>query len=315
MEGFNTPILFIIFNRLDTTEKVFEEIRKQKPKYLYVAADGPRKNREDDIINCKKTRAIIEKIDWECELKTLFRDENLGCGKAVSGAITWFFENVEMGIILEDDCLPHQDFFPYCEDLLERYKNNEKIKIISGDNFQNKIKRGNASYYFSAYSHIWGWASWRRVWKEYDYTLDSISEHEFKLILKKYFSNFTEQQVWLDKFISSKKGFFNTWDFQLSFCIWKNNGLSIIPNENLISNIGFGDSSTHTYDSNNKLAKLPTNKILPVQYARDSFVIDYKADKFSFNFLYKKNILQIFYRIINRNIKWKYTQMLAKRDA
>lgn len=294
---YNIPILFIIFNRLDTAEKVFEQIRKQKPKYLYIAADGPRKNRPDDIENCKKTRAIIEKIDWDCELKTLFRDENLGCGKAVSGAITWFFENVEMGIILEDDCLPHDDFFPYCEDLLIRYKDDKDIKIISGDNFQNGIKRGDASYYFSAYTHIWGWASWRRTWQEYDFLLENISKKEFKHILKQYFSSWKERQVWLDKFILMKKKSIDTWDFQLSFNVWGKNGMNIMPNVNLISNIGFGECSTHTNDDNNVLANIPSKSILPLKHP-DEITIDKEADKTFFDYYWNKSLVRIFYRII-----------------
>ncbi|MDD4829857.1 MAG: nucleotide-diphospho-sugar transferase, partial [Bacteroidales bacterium] len=263
---YNIPILFIIFNRLDTTEQVFEQIRKQKPKYLYIAADGPRKDREDDNENCKKTRAIIDRINWDCELKTLFREENLGCGKAVSGAITWFFENVEMGIILEDDCLPHEDFFPYCEELLIKYKYNKEVKMISGDNFQNGIKRGDASYYFSAYTHIWGWATWKRTWQEYDFSLNNISKKGFKKILKQYFSLWNERQVWLDKFVLMKKSVIDTWDYQLSFNIWKNQGINIMPNVNLVSNIGFGELSTHTNDNNNVLANIPSKPIWPINH-------------------------------------------------
>ena len=150
--SFNTPILFLIFNRPDTTQIVFEEIKKQKPKYLFVAADGVRSHIIEDMEKCKDTRNLVLKgIDWDCEVKTLFRDENLGCGVAVSEAITWFFENVEQGIILEDDCLPHPSFFGYCETLLEKYNDNENVYVISGDNFQNGKQTGNASYFFSNY--------------------------------------------------------------------------------------------------------------------------------------------------------------------
>ena len=299
---YNIPILFIIFNRLDTTEQVFEQIRKQKPKYLYIAADGPRKNREDDIENCRKTREIVNKIDWDCELKTLFREENLGCGKAVSGAITWFFENVEMGVILEDDCLPHEDFFPYCEELLIRYKDNKEIKMISGDNFQNGIKRGDASYYFTAYTHIWGWASWRRTWQEYDFSLDDILTKEFKKSLRYYFNSWQERQVWLDKFILMKKKSIDTWDFQLSFNVWKRKGINIMPNINLISNIGFGECSTHTSDDNNVLANIPSQSILPINHP-DLISINKVADRYSFDFLYRKSLFKMMYRTALRFIK------------
>jgi len=296
---YNIPILFIIFNRLDTTEQVFEQIRKQKPKYLYITADGPRKDREDDNENCKKTRAIIDRIDWDCELKTLFREENLGCGKAVSGAITWFFENVEMGIILEDDCLPHEDFFPYCEELLIKYKDNKEVKMISGDNFQNGIKRGDASYYFSAYTHIWGWATWKRTWQEYDFSLENISKKEFKNILKQYCFSWSERQVWLDKFILMKKKSIDTWDYQFTFCVWNNKGLNIIPNVNLISNIGFGICSTHTKKNKHYLSCIHTKSIIPLIHSNIIEINSY-ADKYFYKYHWHKSVIRLFYRFIRR---------------
>lgn len=154
-----TAVLFLVFNRPETTKTVFEAIRKAKPKRLYIAADGPRKHREGENEKVSSVRQIVTYVDWPCDVKTLFRDENLGCKSAVSGAITWFFNHEEEGIILEDDCLPHPDFFPFCESLLKRYANDERIWVITGNNFQNGIQRGEASYYFSRYNHVWGWAS------------------------------------------------------------------------------------------------------------------------------------------------------------
>lgn len=299
---YNIPILFIIFNRFDTTEQVFEQIRKQKPKYLYIAADGPRKNREDDIENCKKTREIVNKIDWDCELKTLFRDENLGCGIAPSNAIKWLFDNEEMGIILEDDCLPHPDFFPYCEELLNKYKDDSQVKIVSGDNFQNGITRGNASYYFSAYTHIWGWATWRRTWDEYSFSLDNISKKEFKNILKQYSFSWNERQVWLDKFLLLKKKTYDIWDYQFNFCVWKNGGLSILPNVNLVSNIGFGGNSTHAFNAHNKLDSLQTQQICPINHP-NKIERDIKGDEYFYNYYWKKSFLKILYRTLCRKLK------------
>src|SRR4030042_6453503 len=150
-----TPVLFLIFNRPDTTEKVFDEIRKAKPKKLFVAADGPRQDKQGEKEKVGRARQIvIDGIDWDCEIKTLFRDKNLGCKVAVSSAINWFFENEEMGIILEDDCLPHQSFFRFCGELLEKYKDDERIMVISGENLLFGRKRTNYSYYFSRYYHI-----------------------------------------------------------------------------------------------------------------------------------------------------------------
>lgn len=290
---YNIPILFIIFNRLDTTEKVFEQIRKQKPKYLYIAADGPRKNRPDDIENCKKTRAIIDKIDWDCEFKTLFREENLGCGKAVSGAITWFFENVEMGVILEDDCLPHDDFFPYCEELLIRYKDDNRISVISGNNAEIT---GNtkASYYFSAYCHVWGWASWRRVWSIYQYDINVFDHKELKHQINKYCSTLEEKMYWYyraDMVRSTKvmkKRKINTWDYQAVFSYWMRNYLSILPQKCLITNIGFSDNATHTTLKSN-YKPFETFPILPLIY-NNNVTQDKKADLEYYKYYMRKQL-------------------------
>jgi len=167
------PILFLLFNRPYLTQRVFACIREARPARLFVAADGPRPDRVGERQLCAEARKVVDQVDWPCELLTLFRDENLGCGKAVSSAIDWFFEHVEEGIILEDDCLPHPSFFRFCEKLLEKYRDDERVMQIGGCNFQDGIKRGPASYYFSIYNHIWGWASWSRAWKYYDVGITS----------------------------------------------------------------------------------------------------------------------------------------------
>ena len=255
-------VLFLIFNRPDTTELVFEAIRNAKPKRLFVAADGPRSNIKGDVENCEKARAVVARIDWDCELHTLFRDANLGCRTAVSSAISWFFENVEEGIILEDDCLPDESFFPYCLELLEKYRHDERIMHIGGHNFQFGERIGPASYYFSQFCHIWGWASWRRVWALYhadipDYPVFSSQDGFEKVFrhsdMRKYYS------VMFEKIYQNK---LNTWDLQLLYAILKNNGLCIIPNENLVENIGFTGSGTHTaYDEFGFIKKMAVGKI------------------------------------------------------
>jgi GT2 family glycosyltransferase len=162
-----TAILILLFNRPETTIRVFDKISQIKPQRLYIASDGPRKNFDGEKEKVKKVREIATRVDWPCEVKTLFRNENLGCKKGVSSAITWFFEQEEQGIILEDDCVPNLDFFTFCESLLDRYAEDERVSVITGNNFQNNKWRGDASYYFSKYNHCWGWASWRRSWKDY----------------------------------------------------------------------------------------------------------------------------------------------------
>ncbi len=294
-QAFDIPILFIIFNRLDTAERVFAEIKKQQPKRLYIAADGPRANKPGEAEKCQKVRDLAKQVDWDCELKTLFREKNYGCGRAVSGAISWFFENEEMGIILEDDCLPHPDFFPYCRELLIKYKDDDRIGIVSGDNLQFGIKYGDASYYFSAYANIWGWASWRRTWQGYDLYLKDYQLAEFKKNIEMYFSSWCERQVWRNKFLVMKKQGNNTWDYQFSFYNWRHHRLNIVPNTNLISNIGFNADSTHTGSVADPNSNLPTAAIMPLTHPVD-FVQNKVADKFVYNHSYKKNILQLVWR-------------------
>ena len=263
MEAFNTPILFVIFNRPETTLKVFEHIKLLKPQRLYIAADGPRRNNEQDVENCKRARAITEKIDWDCKVLTLFREENLGCGKAVSGGINWFFEHEEEGIILEDDCLPDKTFFSFCKTLLDYYRNDERVMHIGGTNFQRGNKRGNASYYFSANVHVWGWATWKRAWKKYDFDVSDVEDFTQKNKIQKYFSDPVIQNYWYTIFRNMRQHKIDTWDYQWLYSVWNNGGLAIIPQGNLISNIGFGGDATHTH-SDNEWANVPTVPITEI---------------------------------------------------
>jgi len=279
----NTPILFIVFNRPDVTGIVFDEIRKAQPRQLFIAADGPRTNRPADFELCKETRAIVSQIDWPCEVKTLFREQNLGCGKAVSSAITWFFDQVEEGIILEDDCLPHPDFFIYCQDLLEKYRDNPKVMHIGGVNFQNGNKRGEGSYYFSAVSHVWGWASWRRAWKQYNFNISDFYTFVREEKIYNYFSNEILALHWLDTFKSMYNHAIDTWDHQWSYAILNKGGVSIVPNVNMITNIGFGENATHTNSANSVFARLKKYPIaFPLKHPQ-IVEIDKVADYYFFN--------------------------------
>lgn len=266
MNPITPPILFLIFNRPDTTAQVFEAIRSQRPERLYIAADGPRPGRPQEALNCQSAREIASHVDWPCEVRTLFREENLGCGRAVSQAISWFFEQEEEGIILEDDCLPHPEFFPYCAALLERYRNTPHVKVIGGNNFQHGMKWGDASYYLSAHSHIWGWATWRRVWKEYEFDVSGWDTQAFERDMGRYFISNDEKKHWRDVFGSMQRKSVDTWDYQLTFSVWKHGGVSIIPNVNLVSNIGFGPDATHTVAENQPRANMPTGSIFPLQH-------------------------------------------------
>lgn len=260
----NTAILFIIFKRYDTAIQVFNAIRNARPPRLYVAADGPRNGIEGEAEDCQKTRDIINLVDWDCEVKTLFQAENQGCGIGPYKAISWFFENEEQGIVLEDDCLPHPDFFIYCEELLNRYKNDSSITLITGrNNFNNLIPR-NVSYFLSALHFCWGWASWRRVWKEYDYTLTNVTPKKYFKALSGYFglkNLFTI--IWRMNiyYFCKKNKPKDIWDYQFCITTQLMGGYTIIPTKNLIRNIGYDDRATHTAG---KEDNVPVENILPI---------------------------------------------------
>ena len=256
--SFSTPILFLVFNRPDTTQRVFDAIKQVKPGRLFVAADGPRINHTEEAERCEAVRSIIKQVDWDCELKTLFRSENLGCGKAVSSAITWFFEHVEEGIILEDDCLPHPSFFTYCQELLEYYRHNDKVMFIGGSQFLDACALAEESYYFSAMNHVWGWATWKTTWMKYKFNTKEITRKNFKKNIKYYFPNPSIRRSWLWLFYLMRYRPIDTWDYQLVFSIWKNEGLAIVPTKNLVSNIGFRNDATHTHSDSTGVANLPT---------------------------------------------------------
>jgi predicted SAM-dependent methyltransferase len=247
------PVLFLLFNRPDKTEKVFARLKEVQPKYLYVACDGPRPSNEKEIEQCRRVREIIDEgISWNCEVHKLYRDENLGCGKAVSSAITWFFEHVEEGIILEDDTLPDTSFFAYCEELLQKYRNSSEVMIVSGDNFRLGKREIADSYNFTKYTHVWGWASWRRVWAHYDFKMKDWPEFEKAGLLERTFDNEFERTYWKTILQKTFDGLEDTWDYQLYYTAWKLNGVSIEPAVNLVKNIGFGEGATHTVGSVNE---------------------------------------------------------------
>lgn len=279
MANLKTPVLFLIFNRPANTQKVFDAIRMAKPEKLYIAADGPRAGKADDLIFCAKTREIIDLIDWPCKLFKLFRDENVGSRYAITTAIDWFFENEEEGIILEDDCLPGIDFFTFCAELLEYYRNDSRIMHIAGSNLQFGNKRGTASYYFSAISSVWGWASWKRVWKLYDPEMEKFPKFEAENQMINIFPD-EKAARWVTnmaRMVYEKKVL--TWDYPLAFSIAINNGLCITPNVNLVTNIGFGAAATHTKDSSHAHANIPLGKLKGIDHPQ-FLMIDRKADQY-----------------------------------
>ena len=241
-----TPVVFLIFNRPSLTARVFAEIARAKPKKLLVVADGPRLDRTGEAEKCEAARAIVERVDWDCEVYRNYSVANLGCKKRVGTGITWAFKQVEEAIILEDDCLPHPTFFQFCEELLNRYRDDERVMHISGSNFQFGQKRTPYSYYFSRYHPIWGWASWRRAWQYYDAKMTlwpTVRESPWLLDI---LGDATAANSRSRTFDMVHAGQIDTWDYQWTFACWIQNGVAATPNVNLVSNIGFSEDATHT---------------------------------------------------------------------
>lgn len=276
-----TPVAFIIFNRPDTTARVFTEIAKAKPPKLLVVGDGPRATRAGEAERVAQTRAIIEQVNWPCEVLTNYSVTNLGCRKRVSSGIDWIFEQVEEAIILEDDCLPDPTFFRYCQELLERYRDDQRIGLISGDNFQFGRRYGDDSYYFSKYAHIWGWASWRSRWQEtYDESLEHWPRVRDGGRLIDLVQNDNEVSYWHRIFERVHQGQIDTWDYQWVFANWLAGRMTILPAMNLISNIGFGAAATHTSGAS-PLAEMPVASMeFPMKHPL-AIVRNRAADRYS----------------------------------
>jgi hypothetical protein len=276
-----TPVAFIIFNRPDTTERVFAEIAKAKPPKLLVVADGPRENRPGEAEKCAATRAIIDQVDWDCEVLTNFSEVNLGCKRRVSSGIDWVFEQVEEAIILEDDCLPDPTFFRFCQEMLERYRHDQRIGMISGDNFQFGRRRNDDSYYFSKYVHIWGWATWRDRWAgSYDVAMARWPRIRDEAWVTDLVGNTREADFWRKVFERVYRGEIDTWDYQWVFANWVEGRMTVLPAVNLISNIGFDANATHT-TGNSELADLARRSLsFPLKHPVGIFR-NMQADLFS----------------------------------
>lgn len=257
---FDVPVLLIMFNRPGQALQVFERIRDIKPSKIFLAVDGPRENHLADKESVQKCRQIKNYVDWPCAVYTLFRDKNLGCKRAVSQAIDWLFEHEETGIILEDDCLPELSFFEYCRLLLNKYADNTEVMHIGGSNLYGHLKWGEDSFFFTSIPHVWGWATWRRAWLKYSISMDGYYAFEKSGNIDKIVTNKKSSLFWKKSFSSLIAGELDTWDYQWVFTIWKNGGLCITPNQNLITNIGFNSEATHT-KSDSVWSNLPTVSI------------------------------------------------------
>jgi len=321
---FNTPVLFLVFNRPAETEKAFEVIRNIAPKHLYIAADGPRYYKEGEPELCKRVREIVTNIDWDCEIKTLFRENNLGCKKAVSEAINWFFLQEERGIILEDDCIADLSFFPYCEQLLEKYKTDEHVISISGTNLGYELPN-KASYGFSRFMNMWGWATWRRSAMLIDYDMKLwIKMSPKKLFLynklKDHLFAFDYGWIkfWLYYFNITAAGEMDTWDYQWLFTQLYYNKVSVFPAKNLVKNIGFSNSATHTVHPNHPASSLHFKSIsFPLNAPRNNKINVFYEKRF-IKEIWFNHKSESFYRImrsdfLNSPVGLRVTKILTKK--
>lgn len=319
MTSLKTPVLFLIFNRPHATERVFNAIRKARPTQLFIAADGPRSDHLDDAEAIRKTRGIVAKIDWPCEVQTLYRTENLGSKKAVEEAITWFFSSVEEGIILEDDCLPDASFFRYCEELLERYRDDENIMMVGGFNL-SPVRYSSDSYFFSRYAGIWGWATWRRAWKHYDGLLRDWDESAVRARIR---ATIGQEDAWRIKqwiFDRVHAGTKRSWGYAWEYAMLANGGLSAVPLVNLVENIGYGADATRTTNASASLSRPRLSLSLPLRHPEtivpndqyDAYFIRTTFGSKAAHRRISEKVQRRFKQIIERLRRWPVTTELRR---
>ena len=302
-ELFPIPVVFIIFNRPDVASRTFSEIAKVKPKKLLVIGDGPRSNVPGEEVKVLEARSIIDKVDWNCEVLTNFSAENLGCKRRVASGLDWVFGLVEEAIILEDDCLPNQSFFLFCQEMLEKYRNDAEVGMISGANFQKGERRGDGDYYFSKYMHIWGWATWSDRWRDvYDVDMQAWPSFQKSKDFSEITSSTSNKRYWEKMFEKVYRSKVDTWDYQWLFANWLNKRCSIIPNANLISNIGFGAGATHT-KIESQISNIPLQDLIfPLRHP-DLIKVNVVADQFTEKNDYSTGVLALLKKVVKR-LQW-----------
>jgi hypothetical protein len=272
----NTPVALVVFNRPDVTRLVVNAVRNVRPPILLVVADGPR--RPDEAGRCDEVRSIVlDSVDWDCDVRTNFCDVNLGCRVRVSSGIDWVFDEVAEAIILEDDCVPVPSFFSYCEALLDRHRDDPRVMHIGGSNLTPGLWRSRSSYRFSRYTHVWGWASWRRAWRHYDVTMAAWPEFLDSGLLEAVTGTPEEEAYFRSVLSRVHRGEIDTWDYQWEFACWAQSGLATVPRSNLVTNVGFGVESTHT-NRDSPFAAIDAHDIGAIDHPT-LFVRDATADR------------------------------------
>lgn len=282
---FDVPIAFVIFNRPAITKVSFQRIQTLRPNRLFIISDGPRAERLDEIRLVEQSRQIAEQVDWPCDVQKIYASENMGCGRRISSGISKVFETVDRAIILEDDCIAESSFFSYCQTLLDYYQDDQRVMAISGNNFQLSQSRTKASYYFSKYPHCWGWATWRRAWKQFDLGVRDWPGFRDSGHLSTICSSQREMDYWTQIFNKSYAGEGSSWAYPWTCCCWMNHGLTVLPDVNLVSNHGFGADATHTQQRSG-VAGLPTRsleKLIHPGVVHRHFLADQFTDEWVFS--------------------------------
>ena len=295
---YDVPILITIYNREDVTLEMYKILEKIKPKYLYINADGPKLNNKLDEVRCNNARSIFLNLKWDCEVEYNFSTYNKGCKISVSEGITWFFDNVEYGIILEDDCIPNISFFSFCKILLEKYRYNEEIYHINASNFLGNIDPFyTESYSFTRHISIWGWATWKRAWDKYDLNLINLKLFNYNIFNEKSFSLYAKYH-YTQAFFDAANNIHNSWCTSWIFTVYNNNGISITPKFNLVSNIGTQNLPTHDFLNDRFKDNLPTHN-LNFPLTHPNYFINYKSDLINFKFYRGKSIFRLYYLLID----------------
>ena len=257
-----TPVALVIFKRPERTRLVFDRIRRARPKRLFLIADGPRAGNEEERLGCEQARAVVEAVDWPCEVTRDFAEGNIGLKRRLPSGLDGVFRQVERAIVLEDDCLPHESFFRFCDELLERYATEDRVMHVAGSQLLGQPPASSASYHFSRYVHIWGWATWRRAWRRFDVELREwldLDRGEREARLRSMFTEESERRYW--RYVWDNSGEIENWDAQWSYAVLAQRGLAANPNRNLISNIGFGVDATNAIEDPLGIAARPLEGI------------------------------------------------------
>lgn len=313
------PIIFIIFNRTDTTRRTFEKIRAAQPKQLLVIADGPRADKVGEAEKCAATRAIIDEVDWDCEVHRNFSATNMTIRLRISSGLNWAFGIVDRAIILEHDCLPSESFFDYCSVLLERYESDERVMMISGQNHLFGHGATKESYYFSRYPHVmWGWATWRRAWAKYDLDMTHWPEIRDAKLFDQYFPKRRERYYWESVLeYTIYNGRLDTWDYQWFYSMWANSGLCVTPCRNLVQNIGLDSEATHTNTTYDKIyatlraeeLEFPLTHPVNVLASVDKDVLEGRL-RFAYH---TKGMLGVFFRYLALKVLLRRAGMRVRR--